>query len=155
MKIAVFSDSHGYTPKMLDAIYDCSPDLIIHLGDGNFDIDKIEKQFPLIPLKAVRGNCDFSPILPETDLFTVSGIKIMITHGHLFGVKSSTASLTDMAKKAGADIVMYGHTHVADYFEIGKLLVINPGSCGFSSLSSFAEVIISDKGIVSCRIIRL
>lgn len=155
MKIAVFSDSHGYTQKMLDAIYDCSPDLIIHLGDGSFDIDKIETQFPLIPLKAVRGNCDFSPILPETDLFTVSGIKIMITHGHLFGVKSSTASLIDMAKKAGADIVMYGHTHVADYFEIGKLLVINPGSCGYSSLSSFAEVSISDKGAVSCRIIRL
>ena len=155
MKIAVFSDSHGYTEKMLDAIGDHSPDLIIHLGDGGFDIDKIEKQFPLIPLKAVRGNCDFSPILPETDLFMVSGRKIMITHGHLFGVKGSTALLTDRANKVGADIVMYGHTHVADYFEIGKLLVINPGSCGFSSLSSFAEVIISDKGIVSYRIIRL
>ena len=155
MKIAVFSDSHGYTEKMLDAIIDHTPDLIVHLGDGGFDIDKIEKQFPLIPLKAVRGNCDFSPILPETDLFTVSGVKIMITHGHLFGVKGSTASLTDRANKVGADIVMYGHTHVANYFEIGKLHVINPGSCGYSSSSSFAEVNISDKGIVTCRIIRL
>ena len=151
----MFSDSHGYAEKMLSAIRDTSPDLIIHLGDGGIDIEKTKTQFPLIPLKAVRGNCDISSSLPESDLFSVSGIKIFITHGHLFGVKKSTALLTDKAVKIGADIVMYGHTHIADYFKIGKIHVINPGSCGFSMSASFAEVNISDDGTVFCRILKL
>lgn len=155
MKLAVFSDSHGYTERMLKAIRVSSPDLIIHLGDGGVDVEKIKKQFPLIPLKAVRGNCDFSHELPETDLFSVSGVNIFITHGHLFGVKIDTEPLTSKALKLGADIVMYGHTHVANYFKTGNLHVLNPGSCSFSKSASFAEVNISDSGAVSCQIVRL
>jgi len=155
LKLAVFSDSHGYTVKMLNAIKVNSPDLIIHLGDGGVDVEKAKKQFPLIPLKAVRGNCDFSHELPETDLFSVSGVKIFITHGHLFGVKNGTEPLTAKATTLGADIVMYGHTHVANYFKAGSLHVINPGSCSFSTSASFAEIIISDEGKINCRIVRL
>lgn len=155
MKLAVFSDSHGYTVKMMKAIEAISPDLIIHLGDGGVDVEKIEKQFPLLPLKAVKGNCDFSSRLPETDLFTVSGVKIFLTHGHLFGVKNGTEALISKAEKLGADIVMYGHTHVASYFKNGNTHVLNPGSCSFSTAPSYAEVIITEKGKISCRIVRL
>lgn len=155
MKLAVFSDSHGYTVKLMKAIVDCSPDLIIHLGDGGVDVEKIKKQFPLLPLKAVKGNCDYSSDLPENDVFTISGVKIFLTHGHLYGVKGGSAALTAKAERLGADIVMYGHTHVADYSRMGNMHVINPGSCSFSTAASFAEVIISDKGEIFCRIIRL
>ena len=155
MKLAIFSDSHGYPDKMINAIYQCSPDMIIHLGDGNADIDKIKNLFPEIPLKAVRGNCDFFSVTPEMEIFETGNKKILITHGHLFGVKSSTASLIKKANALGADIVMYGHTHIAVCSKENKLHIINPGSCGYSSAASYAEVTIPGNGVVDCQIIKL
>ena len=154
MKISVFSDSHGHADNMLLAIEQNAPDMIIHLGDGGSDIAKIEKQFPKIPLRAVRGNCDLSSELPETALFSVGGVKIFITHGHIYGVKRTLLPLIDEAAGRGADIVMFGHTHIAKYSMAGGLYVLNPGACGHSISASYAEVEISDKREIFCRILR-
>lgn len=155
MKIAVFSDSHGYSDKMINAITQSSPNMIIHLGDGEADVIEIQQLFPLIPLVNVKGNCDTFSVSPETALFEIGKTKIYITHGHIFSVKRSTMSLIEKAKFLGADIVMYGHTHIADRSMVGELHVINPGSCGYSSVSSYAEVTISDSGDVECNIVKL
>lgn len=154
MKIAVFSDSHGFAAKMLSEIKELSPDMIIHLGDGNSDVAKIEKQFPQIPLKAVRGNCDLTSNRPETELFSVSGVRIFITHGHLFGAKNGISALVERANLLKADIVMFGHTHAPKNMTSGNLHVLNPGSCGFPP-ASCAELIIGDSQVLSCRIIGL
>ncbi|NLH00966.1 MAG: metallophosphoesterase [Clostridiales bacterium] len=154
MKLAVFSDSHGRPERMLDAISRFSPDIVVHLGDGERDLDNIEEKFPQIPLKSVRGNCDLFSALPETQFFNVGKYKIFITHGHIFSVKSTRSLLVERAVQLGADIVMYGHTHIAEYRTAGTLHILNPGSCGLSSSPSFAEVEITEDGI-SVRIIRL
>ncbi|MEG0035562.1 MAG: YfcE family phosphodiesterase [Oscillospiraceae bacterium] len=146
MKLAVFSDSHGRPAGMLRAISACSPDMIIHLGDGGSDIGKIKKQFPQIPLKAVRGNCDYSSNLPETELLSVNGVKLFLTHGHLFGVKHDIRPLAAAAHNAEADIVMYGHTHTADKHMDADMLVLNPGSCGAAMSLTFAVLVIGDGG---------
>lgn len=150
----VFSDSHGQAEKMLNAIAQGAPDMIIHLGDGGRDVDKIEKQFPQIPLKAVRGNCDFSSDLPETELFSVGKIKLFITHGHVFAVKRTLAPLIDEAIALGVNIVMFGHTHSAISSTVGGLYVLNPGACG-GFFPSCAEVLIDDKGEIFRRIVNL
>lgn len=155
MKLAVFSDSHGYPDKMIRAIEQSAPDMIIHLGDGGTDISQIEKQFPHIPLKAVRGNCDLSSNLPETELFSVGAVKIYITHGHLYGVKRVLYPLIDKAIGLDANIVMYGHTHIADCSMVGGLHLLNPGTCGLSVSPSYAEVVIDDKGNVFPRILMI
>ncbi|MGI5984368.1 MAG: metallophosphoesterase [Clostridiales bacterium] len=155
MKLAVFSDSHGRPDAMLRAVKHHSPDMIIHLGDGGTDVDRIKDQFPQTPLKAVKGNCDFNSALPEIELFDIGKVKILITHGHLFGVKRNLSSLIERAIGLEADIVMYGHTHIADYFKVGKLNILNPGTCGYSPSASFAEVTISDSGEILCRILKL
>jgi len=151
LKLTVFSDSHGHPDKMLRAIEQSAPDMIIHLGDGGSDISKIEKQFPHIPLKAVRGNCDLNSNLPETELFSVGLVKIFITHGHIYGVKRILSPLLDEASGLGANIVMYGHTHIAARSMVGGLYMLNPGTCGVSSSPSCAEVIKDDKGKIFCR----
>lgn len=153
MKLAVFSDTHGFPDKMLSAIELSSPDVIVHLGDGELDVNEIKRQFPAIPLKSVRGNCDLHSKTPETEFFLIYNIKVFITHGHLFGVKRETSSLIEKAYTMGADIVMYGHTHIANCSRAGNLIIINPGSCGYTS-SSYAEVIISDSGEIISRIIK-
>ena len=50
MKIAVFSDTHGNTGKMLRAVEALRPDAIVHLGDYERDTEGLKKTFPDIPL---------------------------------------------------------------------------------------------------------
>ncbi len=154
MKLLVFSDSHGNSARMLRAIAQDKPDMVVHLGDGGRDVSEIEKQFPEIPLKAVRGNCDISSNLPDNELFPAGKIRIFITHGHIYGVKWTRSPLIEEAGARGADIVMFGHTHIAHYSMSGGLHVLNPGSCGPSPSPSYAEVVIDEKGDVFCRVIR-
>jgi len=155
MKLAVFSDSHGYAQKMLDAIERCRPDAVVHLGDGERDVPLISERFPGLPLHAVCGNCDFRSTRPESQLFEVNGVKIFITHGHLYGVKSTRATLLEAAARRGASVAMYGHTHIAQLVQTDGFTLLNPGSCGLSAEPSYAEVIIGPDGSVDARIIRL
>lgn len=155
MKLMVFSDSHGQPDKMLGAIAKYAPDMIIHLGDGGRDIDRIKKQFPQIPLEAVRGNCDLGSKLPETALLSVGGVKIFITHGHIYGVKHTLSLLVDEACAKNAAIVMYGHTHLANNSMAGGIYVLNPGACGCFGAPSCAQVVIDDKREIFCRIVRI
>ncbi|MFB0919896.1 MAG: YfcE family phosphodiesterase [Oscillospiraceae bacterium] len=155
MKLLVFSDSHGYHLKMLSAIELSKPDMLVHLGDGGRDVSKIEAQFPQIPLRAVRGNCDMGSVLPDTDFFQAGKAKIFISHGHLYGVKVTLSALVDDARVRGANIVMFGHTHIAKFAMSGGIYVLNPGTCGLAASPSCAEVIIDDKGEISCNLIRL
>ncbi len=152
MKICVFSDSHGSAGNMLRAIEEHSPDMILHLGDGERDTEKIRSRFPQIPLKGVKGNCDLYSFLSETELLEIRGVRFMLTHGHLYGVKNGLSRLVAAAKDAGADVVLYGHTHTAFYDMDGPLHILNPGSCMTHS-GSFAIVDLTAGGSVSCRIL--
>lgn len=154
MKICVFSDSHGNSLYMLRAIEEHSPDMIFHLGDGERDTDKIKSQFPQIPLKRVCGNCDWYSMLPNVERVNVYGANIMLTHGHLYHVKSGTDELMEAARREGMDMVLYGHTHIPQYDLIDGLHILNPGSCQTSS-GSYALAEISPEGKISCRLFRL
>jgi len=153
MKIAVFSDSHGNISPMLYAVEACRPDMILFLGDGSEEIGEIKKQFPQIPLKAVRGNCDRDSSLPETGLVSADGVEIFMTHGHLYGVKSGFLyGLAQAACELGAALALYGHTHLARLETIGAVTLLNPGSCGDRIKPSFAEVVTDGVGGFACRI---
>lgn len=154
MKICVFSDSHGSSEAMARAVDEHSPDLILHLGDGVRDAEKVKSQFPQIPLKAVRGNCDWSSFVPEKLQFNVNGVEVLMTHGHLYNVKSGLSSLLNAAHFSGAGLVLYGHTHQARHEQAGGVHLLNPGSCSGPS-ASFALVAITPGGGVSCRIVFL
>ena len=67
MKICVFSDSHGSSEAMARAVDEHSPDLILHLGDGVRDAEKVKSQLPPIKLKSVWGDI--------SSLFAVMGGK--------------------------------------------------------------------------------
>jgi putative phosphoesterase len=149
MKLAVFSDSHGSPEKMLEAIRLSNPDLIIHLGDSQGDTSKIKKQFPQIPLKAVRGNCDMSINLAKAEILTLCGFKLFLTHGHLHSVKSGLSLLYAEAKSLGAHAALYGHTHMADVRMEKGIYLINPGCCGYGAAPSYAEIYLDEKrGII-------
>ncbi|NCC68247.1 MAG: metallophosphoesterase [Clostridia bacterium] len=155
MKIAVFSDSHGRTAPIIAGIKAEKPDSLLFLGDGARDLDKIKAQFPDIPLRAVRGNCDYDSYLPVSDVITADGVRIFLTHGHLYGVKSKNLyALAEVANQSGATLALYGHTHTARIEPVGSVITLNPGSCGCGT-ASFAIVTTGGAGRFSCQIIGL
>ena len=134
MNIAVFSDSHGTSAGMIQIIEKYQPDAVIHCGDGYSDTKAIEKRFPEIPLYRVAGNCDWCKDVPYKMTIELGGIKIFITHGHMYSVKSGSLDrLIYAAEEEGATLCLYGHTHSAGYDFIGSVTAINPGSIGYGN----------------------
>ena len=149
MKILVFSDSHRYANCMINAIELESPELILHLGDLESDCSEVKTRYPEIPFRSVKGNCDPWSNGKDVCEFTVCGKHIFMTHGHLHGVKKGIGSLVRAAEDRGADILLYGHTHIP-FCDIGKeLSIINPGSIG-AATRVFAVLEISDDGAIDC-----
>jgi len=130
MKILVISDTHGEIDKAKEAIEDNSDiDLIIHLGDYFRDAQKLSDLFPAIPMEYIYGNSDFMiGDVPSEKLLEYKGKKIFITHGHRYSVKWDYEKLYKKAEETGADILLFGHTHVAELIKRDKYTIRNPGS---------------------------
>ena len=140
MEILVFSDSHNRPLPMLQAIEGHkNAAMLLFCGDGIMDFTRISYEYPRLPVRAVRGNCDFGSLdgFPEEDFFTVGGVSILLTHGHLYGVKHSLGALLSAAKRQTADIAVFGHTHIPTerYESVGDRTValFNPGSIGMKA----------------------
>lgn len=132
MKIVVFSDSHGEIEPMFSAVTDESPDIIIHLGDNVSDAEELHRMYPGPALLVVAGNCDLASIESRITELEISGRRLILTHGHTFAVKTPEGRLRllEYAKRAGADVTLFGHTHTPCHrFEDGILLA-NPGHIG-------------------------
>ena len=87
MKILVFSDTHGRTGGMLRAIAAHDPDTVLHLGDCAEDMKRVEKDYPMLPILKVCGNCDDYPHEQETREVSLGGMKLFMAHGHRHRVK--------------------------------------------------------------------
>ena len=151
MKAAVFSDTHGSTSLMLQAIRRWRPDVVIHLGDYDRDTSMIKSEFPDVALYAVAGNCDLFPSFPYTDTVPLGPVKAFITHGHIYNVDS----LVYAAQEEGAKLAMFGHTHRPYYEDIGGVTVINPGTAGKGTSLTWAKVEVFDNGGITCQILPL
>ncbi len=132
MRILVVSDTHHDFDTLYrlmlrekDAI-----DLLLHLGDGAQDIDDLRAVWPLLPVRFVRGNCDYVSTASDTALVEANGTRLLLTHGHLFDVNYTTERLTAEARRQDAAVALFGHTHrQLCRSELGVQLM-NPGSLG-------------------------
>ena len=157
MKILVLSDSHSAMSFMRLCVDTVKPDYLIHLGDHYDDGEAIGETYSHIPMYQVPGNCDryrCDPSLPEILIPKIAGINIYMTHGHRHKVKMFLDLLLRDAKASRADVVLYGHTHVANcYRDPDGMWILNPGSCGYFG-GSAGLIEVKDSKIVSCRILR-
>ncbi len=145
MELLIFSDAHGRTDGMHEAIARQVGriDGVCFLGDGLRDAEAL----PLFgtPLYAVRGNCDWSADtgLYRTELtLSLEGHTLLLTHGHMQGVKGGLGALVAHAADVDADLVLFGHTHMPHHEILPAGMVIgeralarpmhlfNPGSIG-------------------------
>jgi len=130
-------------------------DVVFFLGDGLDDIESLAAEDESKMWVAVRGNCDFSGVfrgklVPKTEEITVGGYKIVLTHGDLYGVKGTTEQLSALACERGADVVLFGHTHLPYEAYISDAqkphYLFNPGS--ISSYNATYGIITLDGGVL-------
>lgn len=102
------------------------PTAIVHAGDVATQ-SVLDRLAEIAPVIAVRGNNDrgaFGDALPEMVTIACLGKKIRVVHGT--GGRSAKAVAAETA--AGADCVIYGHSHLPDARLIDGTLMLNPGS---------------------------
>lgn len=129
MRIGLVSDTHRFTAAMDKAIpYLKYCDLIVHAGD-NIDDSYYLEAVTDVPVVAVKGNCDFySDPGKDEETFMAEDKKVLVCHGHNYGIKYSLDELQKRAEDKEADIVIFGHSHVPYYKEKDGIIFINPGS---------------------------
>ena len=130
MKLGIVSDSHGDTQaidRMLDRPEAAGVELWLHAGDFTNDAEYLARMSGC-EVAMVAGNNDWPRTgMPDSRVLDVAGHRIFLTHGHIYGVGYTTAYLEKAAAEQGADIAVYGHTHVAE-IAFGEITVLNPGS---------------------------
>lgn len=102
-------------------------DVVLHLGDNVSDVEIIKKEIGKDVI-FVKGNCDIERSAKVEQLIELENKKILMTHGHEYGVKSSLLNLNYRAKELGADIALYGHSHIASIEKHDGIWFVNPGS---------------------------
>ena len=150
MRILIFSDSHTDISLCTSVITKIGADMIIHAGDHAADAERLANIFPDIPVKYVKGNCDFSSAPSELKIQLPDNKKIYVTHGHTYNVKSSYLPVELKAEEVNADMVVFGHTHIPYNLNTGRRIFLNPGSIKYSGTFAVAEL---DNGKLSADIL--
>lgn len=132
MRILIISDTHHDFDTLYRLVLREKDhiDLLLHLGDGAQDIDDLRAVWPLLPVRFVRGNCDYTSTAPDTTVVETDGIRIFLTHGHLFNINYTPERLSTQARQQNAAVALFGHTHRQLYRDELGVQLINPGSLG-------------------------
>ena len=151
MRIGVISDTHGLLrPEVAPAL--AGVERILHLGDvGKVSIlRELEK---IAPVTAIRGNIDREgPCgeLPETEVVLVADRYVYMLHD------LNTLHLDPAAGRFAA--VLFGHTHMPNFYRRRGVLYFNPGSCGprrFDLPITVGMLSVGEDGEFEAQIIKL
>jgi putative phosphoesterase len=144
--IGLISDTHvperclALPPAVFTVL--CGMDLVLHAGDVG-ELRVLDQLSPLAPVVAVHGNDETAEAqreLPYQQVIAVAGQRIMLTHAHNPDRDEELASRRSdawepilerraaMGRRAGAGIVVFGHTHVPMARSYGDVFLINPGA---------------------------
>ena len=120
MNLIILSDTHGLLrPAVLELLQ--TADAILHAGDINSQA-VVDKLSAFAPLHVVRGHNDkdWAEAIPHDLTVTLEGVRFYMVHNK----KDVPADLT------GADVVVFGYSHMYSEERRGDVLWLNPGSCG-------------------------
>ena len=153
MRLLVISDTHG-RPALIDRVLRRESDAreVFFLGDVVRDIEEIMPEYTDRNFHIVRGNCDYFCNYPLFDIaeYRECGVSVYFTHGHRHFVKSGADGILEAAKGVGADIALYGHTHVSGIEYRDGVYIVNGGSLALprSGAASYAVIDITKAGIL-------
>lgn len=148
MRIGIISDTHGLLRPEVFTHFE-GVEHILHAGDIG-PLSLLTELEAIAPVTAVWGNTDGFDVrnaVPEVGELELAGRRVVVTHGHQLG--SPTPGALQLTH-AGADIIVYGHTHRPTKREVDGCLVLNPGGAGaprFGLRPSLMLLRIEDDGL--------
>jgi putative phosphoesterase len=169
-RIGLISDTHmpdrcvELPPALFDVLR--GVDLLLHAGDVG-ELWVLDRLSALAPVVAVHGNDDTEDAqreLPYQQMIAVAGQRVVLTHAHYPDRAEELESRRDDAwgpklerraafgRRAGASIVVFGHTHVPMAYRYEDILLVNPGAIASpnyitrQTLRSVALLFIRDDG---------
>lgn len=172
-RLGLIADTH-YSDR-LAALPDALPsafagvDLILHAGDvGTLDV--LDALSRIAPVVAVHGNDDTPEAqreLPYQQLLVVGGLRLLLTHAHYPDRAEELVARREdrwapklerraaMGRRAGAPMIVFGHTHVPMAVPWDETLLVNPGAIApgnhfvRQTLRSVARLLVTDGGDVA------
>lgn len=161
IRIAVVSDSHGdfrHVGRLRTAIGKVN--WLLHAGDHIYDAPRIANSLGIDPsrVRAVAGNCDMPARGPVHQVVELDGVRILLTHGHPYGVKETHQRILYKGAEEGASVVIFGHSHVPLMVEERGILLFNPGSLSLPRIPGdppTAGILEIDKGKVVGHLLAL
>ncbi|MBR4761738.1 MAG: YfcE family phosphodiesterase [Clostridia bacterium] len=153
MRLLVISDTHGRA-SLIERVLSRETEAtdVFFLGDVVSDIDEVKPLHPERRFHIVRGNCDYFCDYPLFDVveFKEPRVTVYMTHGHKHFVKSGIDDILDTAKNLGANIALYGHTHISAIEYRDGIYIINSGSLALprNGAASYAVIDITPAGIL-------
>lgn len=138
-RVAIISDTHSHlSPAVMAVVETC--DVAVHAGDigGKEILDLLHSGTGNV--LAVRGNNDNSRLwashqadvvtaLPAVAELQLPGGKLVVEHGHVYGMSSPDHDKLRMAHPE-AKMIVYGHTHKRVIDQSKTPWVVNPGAAG-------------------------
>ncbi|WP_291256466.1 metallophosphoesterase [Fusobacterium sp.] len=129
MKVLIISDSHKRLNTLINIYKKEQPDVVICAGDHSTDGEELSYLYPDSKYYIVRGNCDiFDRRYEDEVIIELEGSKILLAHGHEYGVKFSYDSIEERGKRLNCNIVIFGHTHIPYISKKDGIILFNPGA---------------------------
>lgn len=151
MRILVMSDCHG-SRRAVETVLSRHEDIknVFYLGDGVREVDEIKEFYRDRAFYIVSGNCDWNSMYPTYCEAVLDGVRLIYTHGHRYGVKYGTERIFEAAVNVKAQLVLYGHTHIASSVYRDGIYLVNPGALhgAREGREGYAVIDIGPKGIM-------
>jgi putative phosphoesterase len=144
--VGLISDTHMplRLESLPDAVFEAfaGVDLILHAGDVG-ELWVLDQLSQCAPVVAVHGNdetAEATQALPYLQTISVAGRRIVLTHAHypdpadeMNSRKSDDwrpklARRANFGKENGADIMIFGHTHIPMTTQFDGVWLVNPGA---------------------------
>lgn len=161
MRVVIISDTHGQDGAITEIRRrEKRIDVLLHAGDSEGS-EAFYREYMRCVTHFVAGNCDgFRGFgLPSWEVFSLGKHTAFLTHGHRYGVFGAAVpdELMAAARENGADIAVFGHSHIPLVEERDGILCVNPGSLARPRQAghrpSYALMEIDDASqAINCRI---
>lgn len=98
-----------------------------------------------------RGDFDENTSYPETKVVKIADFKIGMCHGHQVVPWGDKGSLALLQRQLDVDILVTGHTHQFEAFEVDRKFFINPGSAtgAFGGLNEYVGFYVSSSSVLA------
>ncbi len=129
MRIGVLSDTHGLLRPEVYAAF-AGVDHILHAGDiGSTEV--LDELRAIAPVTAVAGNIDgfVCGDAGETARVTLGGVRFFLTH-ILDRPHQPRREVLEDLRRAPADVVVFGHSHLPHDETCNAIRYLNPASAG-------------------------